>query len=108
MVGQSTQFLTDLLGKTLNVTIIDGRLFSGTFKCTDNEGNIVLACTMEYGEPTAKVESVIMDKLQHTEHPFVRANMIKRYLGLITVGRPMIVKIEIEERRTDLPVRPKP
>jgi small nuclear ribonucleoprotein (snRNP)-like protein len=32
-------FLESLLGKTLRITVPDGRLFSGTFRCTDNESN---------------------------------------------------------------------
>jgi hypothetical protein len=67
---------------------------------------------MEYRKPAVKDETRIMDEMHQTGQP-VTADMIKRYLGLITVGRPMIAKIEVEERRTDLsgqmiPARPKP
>ncbi|ETN38514.1 uncharacterized protein HMPREF1541_06549 [Cyphellophora europaea CBS 101466] len=96
---ESTQFLTDLLGKTLHITVVDGRLFTGCFRCTDNETNVVLSNTFEYRKPSAKEEAKAIEEAAQSGKP-VKADMTSRFLGLVTVGKEQIVKIELEERRT--------
>lgn len=42
------EWLTSLLEKQLCITVSDGRVFHGTFMCTDNDGSAILAETQEY------------------------------------------------------------
>lgn len=115
--SDSLQFLTGLLGKTLHISILDGRRFTGqqyllapevstkptagSFKCTDRDTNIVLSNTFEYRKPSAKEEARLIEEAKIAGKP-VKADMTSRFLGLVTIGRAQIVKIELEERRSDL------
>lgn len=91
-------FLKGLLDKTLHISVIDGRLFSGSFRCTDNESNIVLSNAFEYRNGPKSKQSE------------ANATKTSRFLGLIVVPKHQIRKIELEERRNEqlgLPLRAK-
>jgi hypothetical protein len=74
---------------------------AGTFKCTDCDANIVLSNTFEYRKPSAKEEARVIEEARITGKA-PKGDMTSRFLGLVTIGRPQFVKIELEERRTDL------
>ncbi|PGH29696.1 hypothetical protein GX50_07550 [[Emmonsia] crescens] len=105
---QAVEYLESLLGKTLRIHTTDTRLFVGTFKCTDNDRNIILSTTHEYRYPT----SVPLPANSHvTENDpadlargddaaapvVVRADMTSRYIGLVVVPGQYITKIELDE-----------
>lgn len=48
--GQSEgkTFLKSLLDRQMHFTVTDGRVFKGTFVCTDNDGSAILSETYEY------------------------------------------------------------
>ncbi|PGH13561.1 hypothetical protein AJ79_03554 [Helicocarpus griseus UAMH5409] len=109
---QAVQYLESLLGKTLRIHTTDTRLFVGTFKCTDNDRNIILATTHEYRYPTsatlptstnnADSDSANPSKEEDREPAasgVVKANMTSRYIGLVVVPGQYITKIELEEFR---------
>ena len=70
----------------------------------------MLSNTFEYRKPSPKEEARAIEEAKLSGKP-VTADMTSRFLGLVTIGRPQIIKIELEERRTemsgsqDLPVR---
>ncbi|KKZ63079.1 hypothetical protein EMCG_02580 [[Emmonsia] crescens] len=105
---QAVEYLESLLGKTLRIHTTDTRLFVGTFKCTDNDRNIILSTTHEYRYPT----SVPLPTNSHvTENDaadlargddaaapvVVKADMTSRYIGLVVVPGQYITKIELDE-----------
>ncbi len=96
--AEALSFLGSLLGKTLHITILDGRLFTGIFKCTDNESNIVLGNAFEYRMPSKSAEEKAMAEAQATGKP-AKADMTSRFVGLIVVPGDQTVKIELEESR---------
>ncbi|KAK4673202.1 hypothetical protein QC763_109745 [Podospora pseudopauciseta] len=49
---EATDFLQTLLNKNLRVGTTDGRMFWGSFKCTDSDCNLVLQHTYEYRPPS--------------------------------------------------------
>ncbi|KIW42621.1 uncharacterized protein PV06_06153 [Exophiala oligosperma] len=96
--AEAAQFLESLLGKTLHVTAPDGRLFTGTFRCTDKDSNIILSSTFEYRMPSKTVEAAAIGKLKSTGQAS-RSDMTSRFVGLIVVPGNQITKLEVEERR---------
>ncbi|RPA87198.1 hypothetical protein BJ508DRAFT_410738 [Ascobolus immersus RN42] len=62
-------FLTSLLLKTIRVHTKDGRVFVGTFKCTDRDLNIILSETSEFRPPPV---SAISEILESTPPPATR------------------------------------
>ncbi|KAK1783670.1 hypothetical protein QBC45DRAFT_837 [Copromyces sp. CBS 386.78] len=50
---EATEWLNSLLNKNLRVSVTDGRMFWGQFKCVDAESNIILHSTYEYRFPTS-------------------------------------------------------
>lgn len=110
-------FLEGLLGRTLHITIADGRLMTGEtktahvpysdsnidertgcFKATDREGNIILSNTFEYRKPGAKEEARAVQEAQSETGIYrARATMSSRYIGLVTIGPSQFRKIELEE-----------
>ncbi|KAH0835963.1 LSM domain-containing protein 1 [Fonsecaea pedrosoi] len=96
--AEATQFLESLLGKTFNVTVLDGRLFSGTFQCTDSDSNIILSNSFEYRMPSRAAEKAAIDKLKTTGQPS-RVDMTSRFVGLIVIPGKQIAKMEVEEKR---------
>ncbi|KIW72204.1 hypothetical protein PV04_00416 [Phialophora macrospora] len=95
---EATQFLESLIGKTLYVTVPDGRLFSGTFRCTDNESNVILSNAFEYRMPSQAAENAAIEKLK-VQGQASRANMTSRFVGLIVIPGKQIAQMEVEERR---------
>ncbi|KAI2603891.1 Sm-like ribonucleoprotein [Hypoxylon fragiforme] len=99
--AEAGTFLRSLLNKNLRIYATDGRLFIGTFKCTDTHNNIVLSLTYEYRHPSqqklaeaaAAAAAVAEDESKGT----VTANMTSRYLGLVVVPGEHITKMEVEE-----------
>ncbi|KAI1081908.1 hypothetical protein F5B20DRAFT_533563 [Whalleya microplaca] len=91
----SEAFLKLLVNRTLRIYTTDGRLFIGTFKCTDTHSNVVLSLTYEYRQPSQQklVEAAAASSDQHT----FKADMTSRYLGLVVVPGEHIVKMELEE-----------
>ncbi|OAP62267.1 hypothetical protein AYL99_04470 [Fonsecaea erecta] len=96
--AEATQFLESLLGKTFNVTVLDGRLFSGIFRCTDNDSNIILSNSFEYRMPSMAAEIVAVEKLKATGQA-TRVDMTSRFVGLIVIPGKQIAKMEVEEKR---------
>lgn len=60
----------------------------------------MLANTFEYRKPSPKEEARVIEEAKLSGKA-VTADMTSRFLGLVTIGRAQIVKIELEERRTD-------
>ncbi|EXJ81422.1 hypothetical protein A1O3_07714 [Capronia epimyces CBS 606.96] len=96
--AEATQFLESLLGKTLHVTVPDGRLFTGRFQCTDRESNIILSTAFEYRMPPKASEKAAIDEVKATGQPR-RADMTSRFVGLIVIPGKQIAKMEVEEKR---------
>lgn len=100
--GEAISFLESLLGKTLHITVLDGRLFTGVFKCTDNESNVILGNSFEYRMPSKSAEEKALAEVQTTGKP-AKANMTSRFVGLVVVPGHQIVKMELEENRIPAP-----
>jgi N-alpha-acetyltransferase 38, NatC auxiliary subunit len=96
--AEAQYFLESLLDKTLHCTAIDGRLFTGTFRCTDNESNIILSNAFEYRMPSPAAEKAAIEKTKATGQTS-KADMTSRFVGLIVVPGKQIAKIEVEEKR---------
>lgn len=96
--AEALSFLESLLGKTLHLTILDDRLFTGIFKCTDNESNIILANSFEYRMPSKSAEQKAIAQAKATGKP-AKADMTSRFVGLIVVPGNQIVKVELEESK---------
>ncbi|KAK5940560.1 hypothetical protein PMZ80_006977 [Knufia obscura] len=92
---EALSFLESLLGKTLHITVLDGRLFTGIFKCTDNESNIILGNSFEYRMPSKSAEEKAMAEAKTTGKS-AKADMTSRFVGLIVVPGHQIVKVELE------------
>lgn len=112
---EARQFLSSILNRNLRVITTDGRMFWGSFKCTDavchpptpytNAGlsadcfliqdkNIVLANTYEYRQPSMRQQN---EAAEDASIGTVSLDMRSRYLGLVVVPGPHIVKMEVEE-----------
>ncbi|KAI1338292.1 hypothetical protein F5Y15DRAFT_124687 [Xylariaceae sp. FL0016] len=89
-------YLKSLLNKTLRIYATDGRMFIGTFKCTDTHRNVVLSLTHEYRQPSQQKLAEAAAALS-SDADTVKADMTSRYLGLVVVPGEHIVKIEVEE-----------
>ncbi|PNY28590.1 N-alpha-acetyltransferase 38-A, NatC auxiliary subunit [Tolypocladium capitatum] len=99
---EAKEYLQSLLNKNLRVVTTDGRLFWGSFKCTDpvrraahgaiTDKNVVLAHTYEYRHPSA---DTVHRQLWKTGEGTV--DMTSRYLGLVVVPGHHIVKVELEQ-----------
>ncbi|KAI0506955.1 hypothetical protein F5B22DRAFT_622075 [Xylaria bambusicola] len=91
-------YLRSLLNKTLRIQVTDGRMFTGTFKCTDTDRNVVISNTFEYRHPSqreiARAASTAADDASAAT---VKVDMTSRYLGLVVVPGKHIVKMEVEE-----------
>jgi len=73
------------LHRTLRISITDGRVFLGTFSCTDKQLNIVLTNTEEFrpGAPPS---------------PFPVQG---RYVAMVMVPWKLVEKIELQDRFSD-------
>ncbi|KAI9171764.1 N-alpha-acetyltransferase 38-B, NatC auxiliary subunit [Paramyrothecium foliicola] len=88
------EYLSSLLNKNLRITVIDGRMFWGSFKCTDPDMNIVLANTYEYRQPSAEKQA---EAAERTSHGTVTLDMTSRYLGLVVVPGHHIIRMQVEQ-----------
>ena len=61
----------------------------------------MLSNTFEYRKPSAKEELRLIEEAKLAGKS-VKADMTSRFLGLVTIGPLQVVKIELEERRTDI------
>ena len=100
---------------TTQADIVAGRLFSGTFRCTDGVGfdisrdaeladiiakdsNMILSNAFEYRMPSQAAEEAAIQQAMATGQT-ARADMTSRFVGLIVVPGKQITKVEVEERR---------
>lgn len=91
---EAQAYLESLLNKNLRIITTDGRLFLGSFKCTDAERNVVLANTYKYRHPSA---DTVHRHLHETPKGAVTVDMTSRYLGLVVVPGCHVVKMELEQ-----------
>ena len=96
--AEALSFLESLLGKTLHITVLDGRLFTGIFKCTDNESNIILGNSFEYRMPSKSAEQKALAEAEATGKAG-KADMTSRFVGLIVVPGHQIAKVALEESK---------
>ncbi|KAI0109161.1 hypothetical protein GGR51DRAFT_512980 [Nemania sp. FL0031] len=90
-------YLLSLINKTLRIHATDGRMFIGTFKCTDTDRNVVLSLTYEYRQPSQQKLTEAAAAAASTNSQTVKADMTSRYLGLVVIPGEHIVKMEVEE-----------
>ncbi|KAK4229059.1 hypothetical protein QBC38DRAFT_473613 [Podospora fimiseda] len=96
---EASDFLQTLLNKNLRITTTDTRIFLGSFKCTDSESNIILQNVYEYRPP---ISEQILAAAEDAKNGKVKLDMSSRYLGLVVVPGRHIVKIEVEEFKSQL------
>ncbi|PSK34189.1 hypothetical protein B9Z65_8515 [Elsinoe australis] len=96
--AHATTYLSSLLNKSLRIHVTDGRMFVGQMKCTDQERNIILACTHEYRRPSERaIEQAAAEAAQQPPTDGkVRLDMVKRFVGLVVVPGQYITKIELD------------
>lgn len=105
---QATDYLNNLINKTLRITTTDARTFIGTFKCTDSDCNIILARSHEYRRPTSSAIAAALSSscssssssttnTEEKQGTTVKVDMTSRFVGLIVVPGEHICKIEVEE-----------
>ncbi|KAJ8132859.1 hypothetical protein O1611_g765 [Lasiodiplodia mahajangana] len=90
-------YLKSLINKTLRIYATDGRMFIGTFKCTDTDRNVVLSLTYEYRQPSQQKLTEAAAAATSTNSQTVKVDMTSRYLGLVVIPGEHIVKMEVEE-----------
>jgi hypothetical protein len=102
----------------------------GSFRCTDRvsrtsesrpwvdtlqDSNVILSNAFEYRAPSRKAEAAAIEQARTTGESS-KADMTSRFMGLIVIPKHHIVKIELEERRSEpaetassqeIPIRPK-
>ncbi|KAK4175124.1 N-alpha-acetyltransferase 38-A, NatC auxiliary subunit [Triangularia setosa] len=99
---EATDFLQTLLNKNLRVGTTDGRMFWGSFKCTDSDCNLVLQHTYEYRPPSLAQLQEAAAQDDEAQKGKVVMDMTSRYLGLVVVPGKYITKIEVEEFASQL------
>ncbi|SMR50942.1 unnamed protein product [Zymoseptoria tritici ST99CH_1E4] len=81
--AEATEYLSNLLNRTLHLHTSDGRMFVGQMKCTDNERNIILAMTHEYRQPSESDIKLAAERHERSGAPGnVKVDMKKRYVVL--------------------------
>ncbi|KAI0882163.1 uncharacterized protein GGS22DRAFT_170357 [Annulohypoxylon maeteangense] len=95
--AEAGAFLRSLLNKNLCIYTTDGRLFIGTFKCTDTHRNVVLSLCYEYRQPSQQKIAEAAAAAESSGKDKLAADMTSRYLGLVVVPGEHIVKMEVEE-----------
>ncbi|EGG09502.1 uncharacterized protein MELLADRAFT_34386, partial [Melampsora larici-populina 98AG31] len=60
MLEPKPEGLRKLLGRRIQITIVDGRVFTGNFICTDQRCNIVLDHAIEYQPKTNQTREVAL------------------------------------------------
>ncbi|PHH85597.1 hypothetical protein CDD83_199 [Cordyceps sp. RAO-2017] len=96
---EAQAYLESLLNKNLRIITTDGRLFWGSFKCTDADRNVVLAHTYEYRQPPP---AAIQRHLEDAERETVSVDMTSRYLGLVVVPGHHVVSMHLEQFASQL------
>jgi len=95
--SEAEAYLSTFLNQTLHLHISDGRIFVGQMKCTDNERNIILACTQEYRQPSeTDAKRALTERGASDNGTKVNLEMRKRFVGLVVVPGQYIEKIEVE------------
>ncbi|KAI0015859.1 hypothetical protein F4780DRAFT_761963 [Xylariomycetidae sp. FL0641] len=94
---EAESFLKSLINKNLRIHTTDGRMFIGTFKCTDTHSNVVLSLTYEYRQPSPQKLAEAAAAAARLGQDTVKADVTSRYLGLVVVPGEHIVKMEVEE-----------
>jgi small nuclear ribonucleoprotein (snRNP)-like protein len=117
---EARQYLTSLLNKNLRITVTDGRIFLGGFKCTDPVRPI-LSCLSYPTDKSYQDENVVLSNAYEYRHPSehkikaaaaraggknVKLDMTSRYLGLVVLPGHHIVKIELEQFASQMRGRP--
>ncbi|KAI0810361.1 hypothetical protein GGR55DRAFT_136034 [Xylaria sp. FL0064] len=97
--AEAEEYLKSLLNKTLRIYVTDGRMFIGTFKCTDTDRNVIISLTYEYRQPSQQklAEAASAAAATGDSSATVKADMTSRYLGLVVIPGEHIVKMEVEE-----------
>ncbi|KAI8959686.1 hypothetical protein F5Y11DRAFT_332316 [Daldinia sp. FL1419] len=95
--AEAEEFLKSLINKNLRIYTTDGRIFIGTFKCTDTHSNIVLSLTYEYREPSQQKRAEAEASGSASGADKITMDMSSRYLGLVVVPGEHIAKMEVEE-----------
>ncbi|EGO51433.1 hypothetical protein NEUTE1DRAFT_88845 [Neurospora tetrasperma FGSC 2508] len=91
----ATDWLNSLLNKNLRVSVTDGRMFWGQFKCVDAESNIILHSAYEYRFPTSS--QAYESATSSSSAGKVKVDLTSRHLGLVVIPGQYITKIELEE-----------
>ncbi|KAJ9643919.1 hypothetical protein H2201_006551 [Coniosporium apollinis] len=97
---RAVAYLTQLIGKTLRITVTDNRMFEGQMKCTDRDRNVILALTHEYRPPS---EEAIKKAIAESGSSSVMLPHSSRFMGLVVVPGEHITKIELEDRSLNQP-----
>ncbi|KAG9256034.1 uncharacterized protein F5Z01DRAFT_650871 [Emericellopsis atlantica] len=92
--SEARHYLQGLLNKDLRIHTTDGRMFRGTFMCTDPDTNVVISRTHEYRQPSASQRAAAA---QNSTGTSVTLDMTSRFLGLVVVPGEHIVKMEVEQ-----------
>ncbi|KAF2840495.1 hypothetical protein M501DRAFT_931876 [Patellaria atrata CBS 101060] len=92
--AEATTYLSQYLGKSLRIHILDGRIFVGQMKCTDGDCNIILSLTYEYRQPSP---NAIREAIESSENSSTLITLSSRFVGLVVVPGQYIQKIEYEE-----------
>jgi small nuclear ribonucleoprotein (snRNP)-like protein len=103
--GAARDYLASLLNKNLQITVTDGRVFVGEFKCTDPDMNIVLSNTYEHRASSshqAPAANAAEAALQSSGTPAVTS----RYLGLVVVPGHHVAGLSAVEFASQLRARP--
>ncbi|KAI1147106.1 LSM domain-containing protein [Nemania diffusa] len=95
--SEAEAYLKSLINKTLRIHATDGRMFIGTFKCTDTDRNVVLSITYEYRQPSQQKLTEAAAAAASANSQTVKADMSSRYLGLVVIPGEHIAKMEVEE-----------
>ncbi|KAI0474700.1 hypothetical protein F4859DRAFT_76559 [Xylaria cf. heliscus] len=94
---EAETYLKSLINKNLRIHATDGRMFIGTFKCTDTDRNVVLSLTYEYRQPSQQKLAEAAAAALSGNSATIKADMTSRYLGLVVIPGEHIVKMEVEE-----------
>ncbi|KAI3338198.1 hypothetical protein F4824DRAFT_499529 [Ustulina deusta] len=97
--AEAEVYLKSLINKTLRIYVTDGRMFIGTFKCTDTDRNVVISLTYEYRQPSQQklADAASAAAATSPSSATIKADMTSRYLGLVVIPGEHIVKMEVEE-----------
>lgn len=85
--GSGKIFLESLLNRQLHFTVSDGRIFKGTFVCTDKDGSAILSDTYEHRGSESELVTCfpVIDECSGD----------KRYVGLVVLPGKHIKQVEL-------------